>query len=257
MTSSATAAEMSANAIHLARSREKCFPLFLLSTVLPLLALPIANVQGSDVARLVLPLATTLLILQSIRTVPPWSWRPWGLSINRTYQGLGLIGGITSWVPFVEGHQLPTPIRFLMVTARASFFLLTAIRIIQTLASSRRVTAETLSLGAAGYIHMGLTGGLLATALQLVDNDSFRLGMLTGGEELVARLTYFSFITIGTLGYGDVVPTSPIGESFVVLLSIASTLYVSLLIGLLLSRYIASRAKAVAGLAISELGDER
>lgn len=248
---------MNVSAITVGRSREKHFPLFLLCTVLPLLALPIADVHGSGAARFALPLTITLLIFQSIRTVPPWSWRPWGLSMNHIYRGLGLIGAITAWIPFAEGHQLPTSIRFLMVSARALFFLLTAIRIIQTLAFSRRVSPETLSLGAAGYIHMGLTGGLLATALQLVDSDSFRLGALTGGEELVARLTYFSFVTIGTLGYGDVVPTSPIGESFVVLLSIASTLYISLLIGLLLSRYIASRAKAVAGLAVCELEDER
>jgi voltage-gated potassium channel len=248
---------MNVSAITVGRSREKHFPLFLLSTILPLVALPIANVHGSGTARFALPLTITLLILQSIRTVPPWSWRPWGLSMNRTFQGLGLVGAITVWLPFAEGHQLPTPIRFLMVTSRALFFLLTAIRVIQTLAFSRRVSPETLSLGAAGYIHMGLTGGLLATALQLVDSDSFRLGALQGGEELLSRLTYFSFVTIGTLGYGDVIPTSPIGESFVVLLSITSTLYISLLIGLLLSRYIASKAKAVAGLAMSELEDER
>ena len=44
-------------------------------------------------------------------------------------------------------------------------------------------------------------------------------------------------------GFGDVVPGSPIGECFVVLVSISSTLYVSLLIGLLLSRYIAARTR--------------
>jgi len=78
----------------------------------------------------------------------------------------------------------------------------------------------------------------------VIDNDSFRLGSMAAGEELVARLSYFAFVTIGTLGYGDVVPASPIGESFVILLSITSTLYVSLLIGLLLSRYINSRTRA-------------
>lgn len=244
---------MTPEPIRLSRSQEQRFPLFLVCTLLPLVALPIANVQGSGLSRLILPLAINLLILQSVRAVPAWTWRPGGLSMNRLYQGLAWAGAITIWVPFVLGHHLPTPVRFVMVACRALFFLLTAIRIIQTLAYSRRVSAQTLSLAAAGYIHMGLTGGLLATALQLVDSDSFRLGTYASGEELVAQLTYFSFVTIGTLGYGDVVPRSPIGETFVVLLSIASTLYVSLLIGLLLSRYIASRAKAVAGMAASDL----
>jgi H+/gluconate symporter-like permease len=81
--------------------------------------------------------------------------------------------------------------------------------------------------------------------MQLIDSDSFRLGSMSAGEELLSRLSYFAFVTIGTLGFGDVVPGSPVGESFVILVSITSTLYVSLLIGLLLSRYIASRAGGI------------
>jgi len=54
-------------------------------------------------------------------------------------------------------------------------------------------------------------------------------------------LSYFAFVTLGSLGYGDVVPASPIGESFAVLLSLSSTLYLSLLIGLLLSRFITAQ----------------
>lgn len=247
---------MAPESIRLQRSQEQRFPWFLLCTVLPLVALPIANVQGNGFSRAILPLTITLLIVQSVRAVPPWRWRAGWFSLNQVYLVLGWLGAITIWIPYLLGYHLPTPIRFARVAIRAAFFLLTAARIIQTLASSRRVSAQTLSLAAAGYIHMGLTGGQLATALQLLDNDSFRLGAYASGEELVAQLTYFSFVTIGTLGYGDVVPKSPIGESFVVLLSISSTLYVSLLIGLLLSRYIASRAKAVAGMTASDLEDE-
>jgi hypothetical protein len=44
---------------------------------------------------------------------------------------------------------------------------------------------------------------------------------------------------VSTLGYGDVLPTNLYGERFVVLLSISSTLYVSLLVALLLGRFVA------------------
>ena len=109
------------------------------------------------------------------------------------------------------------------------------------LANCERVSGKTLSLGAAGYVHLGLTAGLLATVLQMADPDSFNLGAVPVQESLAARLSYFSFVTLGSLGYGDVVPASPIGESFAVLLSLSSTLYLSLLIGLLLSRFISAR----------------
>ncbi|MFZ9947974.1 MAG: ion channel, partial [Vulcanococcus sp.] len=59
-------------------------------------------------------------------------------------------------------------------------------------------------------------------------------------------------VTLGSLGYGDVVPASPIGESFAVLLSLSSTLYLSLLIGLLLSRFITAQERDL----VNKLEDE-
>jgi hypothetical protein len=233
-------------------ARESQFPLFLVATLLPLLALPIADLHGSPLQRYGLPLTTDLLILQSLRAMPGWQSTIGLLSLNHVYRWLGLLGAINVWIPFLLGHHLPWGLRALFVGIRAVFFLLTAIRIMQVLATSNRVTGRTLCLAAAGYIHLGLTCGQLATVLQVIDSDSFRLGSMVNGEELVSRLSYFAFVTIGTQGYGDVVPASPIGECFVVLMSITSTLYVSLLIGLLLSRYIDFRTKLV----FKDLSDE-
>ena len=234
------------------QAKERQFPLFLLCTLLPLVALPFADVHGSFLERYSLPLAVDLLILQSMRAMPAWQSCIGPLKVNDLYRWLGWLGVINAWIPFLLGYNVPLGLRFVFIAIRATFFVLTAMRVVQVLAASQVVNARSLMLGAAGYIHLGLTGGQLATALQVIDADSFRLGSMAAGEELVARLSYFSFVTIGTLGYGDVVPASPIGESFVVLLSITSTLYVSLLIGLLLSRYIDSRTK----LAIREVEDE-
>jgi len=224
-------------------AKESQFPLFLIATLLPLLALPTADLSGGVLQRYALPVAVDLLILQSLRALPDWQARVGRLRINALYRWLGFLGAIDVWIPFLIGHNVPWLLRAAFVGIRAAFFLMTACRIIQVLATCRQVSGRTLCLAAAGYIHMGLTSGQLATVLQVVDADSFRLGTMGSREELVARLSYFAFETIGTLGYGDVVPESPIGETYVVLTSIASTLYVSLLIGLLLSRYIDYRTK--------------
>lgn len=223
--------------------REKQFPLFLLAVMLPLLALPFATLRGNLIERAAFPLTVDLLVVQSIRAMPPWRGRHLGLSLNACYLICGLASVFTIWLPFILQHNLPDAIRIAVVAMRALFYSMTAVRIIDVLASSRRVSGDSLCLGAAGYIHFGLTCGQLATLMQLLDADSFRLGAMASGEELLARLSYFAFVTIGTLGFGDVVPGSPIGECFVVLVSISSTLYVSLLIGLLLSRYIAARTR--------------
>ena len=93
---------------------------------------------------------------------------------------------------------------------------------------------------AAGYLHLGLTGGVLATATQVMVPGSFNLGEAASHQLVLDRLTYFSFVTIAGIGFGDVVPANAVGERFVILLSVASTLYVALLVALLLGRFIAS-----------------
>jgi len=113
--------------------------------------------------------------------------------------------------------------------------------IVLVLAQVKRVNEAVLCLGAAGYIQLGLTGGQLATALEILSPGSFSLGRMLPGEELVERLSYFSFVTLGSLGYGDVLPATALAESFAVLLSVTATLYITLMIGLLLSRYIETR----------------
>ncbi len=230
--------KLSAQAI---RAKEHHFPMFLLTALLPIVMFPVARLDGFLFQRIALPLSVTLLVLESLRAMPSWVAQLGPIRVNGIYCCLGYISVVAVWLPLLPWQKLPFALQIILLGLRAVFYLLTAIRIVQVLANCERVSGKTLSLGAAGYVHLGLTAGLLATVLQMADPDSFNLGAVPVQESLAARLSYFSFVTLGSLGYGDVVPASPIGESFAVLLSLSSTLYLSLLIGLLLSRFITSR----------------
>jgi hypothetical protein len=60
-------------------------------------------------------------------------------------------------------------------------------------------------------------------------------------ELLIDRLTYFSFVVLAGLGLGDVLPHNSLGERFVILLNLSGTLYLALLMGLLIGRFIATQ----------------
>jgi hypothetical protein len=115
---------------------------------------------------------------------------------------------------------------------------------VQLLARAPRVNTRVMAGAAAGYLLLGLTGGVLATTTQLFVPGSFRIGSMLDQEQLLDRLTYFSFTTIAGLGPGDIVASNAYGERFVILLSVSGTLYVALLVGLLLGRFIASQEVA-------------
>lgn len=237
---------------------ERRYPLFLLVTLLPILVLPSVDFGGSLLGRLTLPAVVDLLIIQSLRTLPYWEREGQRLKRDYVYQLLGILGVVLIWAPSIIGnHPLLPRFHGAVLLILSAFYVFTAVRIINVLAHAREVNAFTLCLGAAGYVHLGLTGGQLATTIQLLHPGSFNIGQVARGEELIERLTYFSFVTIGSLGYGDVLPSNGSGERFVVLLSLSSTLYVTLLIGLLLSRYINTQSQKLVEEVEQELESER
>lgn len=221
--------------------REPLFGWFLLATLLPILVMPFTNLEGNAIQRLLLPVSTLWLVLLSLRIMPRdlLRWRGW--SFTALYRVLGLLCVAVMWLPFVLGHHAGHQWHVPILSVITGFYLSTTVGIVLVLAQVKRVNEAVLCLGAAGYILLGLTGGQLATALEVLSPGSFSLGRMLPGEELVERLSYFSFVTLGSLGYGDVLPATAVAESFAVLLSVTATLYITLMIGLLLSRYIETR----------------
>ncbi len=220
-------------------SLERQFLPLLLSALLPILLLPM-TAQPGWLGLFLLALSFTLLILQSIRTLPVASPSRSFLAQVLVFRGLGLISILGLWITVALGHWPDGSFRVLEMVLLSLFTLISSIRLVRILARVPRVNAQVMAGAAAGYLHLGITGGVLATATQLLVPGSFSLGSAANHQLLIDRLTYFSFVTIAGVGYGDVLPGNAVGERFVILLSVASTLYVALLVGLLLGRFIAS-----------------
>jgi voltage-gated potassium channel len=220
---------------------EEQFVPFLLLTLLPVFLMPVASISGVGLARLLLPVMVSLLVFQSIRLLP--AIRPSSSQVLRVqlYRLLGLLAAFGTLVPLLAGGWPNREVRVAALLVLTMFFLSTTVRFVLLLARVPRVNLKVLAGAAAGYAHLGLTGGILATAIQVIHPGSFNLGVEAHNDFLLDRLTYFSFVTLGGLGYGDVLPGNPLGERLAILLSLCSTLYVSLLMGLLLARFIANR----------------
>jgi hypothetical protein len=51
------------------------------------------------------------------------------------------------------------------------------------------------------------------------------------------RIHYFAFVSLTTVGYGDIIPDTPPAQMASVALSISGPLYLAIVMGLLISRY--------------------
>jgi uncharacterized membrane protein len=86
--------------------------------------------------------------------------------------------------------------------------------IVRSLFAARPLTFDSVLGAACGYLFLGLGWVVLYALVEGFRPGSFEVNprLVTGGEPgrpLPHVLTYFSFITLTTVGYGDVTPVSP------------------------------------------------
>ncbi|MEM6677928.1 MAG: potassium channel family protein [Pseudomonadota bacterium] len=84
-----------------------------------------------------------------------------------------------------------------------------------------------------GYFLLTLLWSLLFVALQIWVPGS--IGVAEGTTDLHTEMLYFSLVTFTTLGYGDVLPTTPFAKIMAGIAGAMGTLYLAILIGRVVS----------------------
>ena len=95
--------------------------------------------------------------------------------------------------------------------------------------SSPHVQAEHVYAALSVYLLAGLSFGVLHWGIERHWPGSFLEGGVASGLGLSTAM-YFSFVTLATLGYGDVVPKTDVARGIVVLEAIGGQLYVAVMI---------------------------
>ena len=171
---------------------------------------------------------------------------------DRLYQALGLVAlsALLLW--------LLTPVRWESsgMPLALSWSVLVGwsmIRLVERLASERRVTAAMLMGAAAGYLLLGLTAGLVMSAVETIQPGSFEpldipitdaAGQnytVIGSAAVFAQINYFAFICLTTVGFGDITPELPLARMLAVSTGIAGPLYLAVVMGVLIGRYSGDR----------------
>ena len=137
-------------------------------------------------------------------------------------------------------------------------------RLVHGLSQERLVNERVLAGALAGYLLLGLSGGLLLSVLETMVPGSFRALAQEpggGGSILLAnapinrlnlavweinfmRLNYFAFVSLTTVGYGDIIPVQPWAQMASIGLSISGPLYIAVVMGVLISRLTVASQRA-------------
>lgn len=116
-----------------------------------------------------------------------------------------------------------------------AFGLLAAVTLARTLRPGE-ITMHRLQGAIAAYALVGL---MFAQAYRLVASGTSGAFLMVGApaeyDAIVPKLVYFSFVTLTTLGYGDITPVHPYARSLVTLESLFGVLYPAILVARLVS----------------------
>lgn len=95
----------------------------------------------------------------------------------------------------------------------------------------------------AAYLLIGLAWAMLYWATegiegeQIVFSEARKVPFGSGGQQVTAfsQMVYFSFVTMSTLGYGDVTPRTPMVRSFAWMQAVAGQFYIAVLVARLVA----------------------
>ena len=97
----------------------------------------------------------------------------------------------------------------------------------------RKVTVQAVFGAIAVYLDVGLLFALLVSiAARMSDAPYFA----QGGDGSMSERVYFSYVTLATLGYGDLTPATDVGRLLSVTESIVGSLYLVTAVSLVVSR---------------------
>ena len=161
---------------------------------------------------------------------------------------IGLILAVGAVAAMVLGHA------FRLETARPiatglefMFMVVLAASIFSNVLRAKEVTMDTVFGASCVYLMLGMIWGGIYELVETFEPGSFNLGGLQSDgagpetDSSASKLMYYSFITMTTVGYGDVTPLSPAARAFAALHGLVGQLYIAIIVARLVGLEVAHR----------------
>jgi hypothetical protein len=126
----------------------------------------------------------------------------------------------------------------------ALFFCYVAWLILYDILLARLVTFDIIAGGISVYLFFGNICGLIYAIIARIDPAAFSIPEVTAsylGSSIseVSSAMYFSFVTLTTLGYGDITPVNSFARTLAYLEAATGQIYLTVLIASLVGMHIA------------------
>ncbi|MGB5849655.1 MAG: ion channel [Ignavibacteriaceae bacterium] len=133
--------------------------------------------------------------------------------------------------------------------ANILFFDLIVVLFILQISRAKTVTPQVIMESINGYLLLGMSFSILIALVCVIDPDAFSfkhlVEQMNPGISYVSNYIYFGFVTLSTLGYGDIVPLTPAARSLSIFTSMTGQMYVAIIIAALVSKYLGQKSSNI------------
>jgi hypothetical protein len=199
--------------------------IFLVALGLFIVAMPfIGALPGGELVnsvRLTLVLTSGLLVIQARR----------GTLVLATL--LMVPGVVARWINYFRPELMPAAV---FLTFGMLFLALVAVQFLRFILRAPRVTGQVLEAGISTYLVFGLIWTLAYMMVGRLIPDAFAFSA-PGQSMNGSNALYYSFVTLTTMGYGDILPVSRVARMLAITEATTGVLYMSVLIARLVGIY--------------------
>jgi len=115
-----------------------------------------------------------------------------------------------------------------------SVLLSVTVIMISEIVKSKEVDAKLIMEAISGYLLIGVMFTLTNTLIQSLQPTSFILPSV----DKISDMIYFSFVSLTTIGYGDISPQTGIAKMASVFFGLSGQLYLTIIIALIIGKYL-------------------
>lgn len=123
-----------------------------------------------------------------------------------------------------------------------AFYFMVTYEIIKQVWYAEKVNNTVIYGMISGFISLGLIGFFICMGIELANSGSFEGGLLhlqdSDSNILTEQLLYFSFITLITIGYGDIAPVTPLAQKASILIGLVGQFYLVVLTAIVVGKFI-------------------
>ncbi len=184
--------------------------------------------SGACVDQFMSGLGQSLVLVATIITMMSgiWSIRSTNYLFNT---GLGLLFAtviISMIVLFLDKEEY----EFIHTLLLLCFFLVTLKPAVEQALFAGQVTSNSIIGSICIFLLLGLIWAMLYLLLAEFIPDSFSGIEVTNWKQNFSDFVYFSFVTLTTLGFGDLLPVSPIARFLVYMEAVVGVFYMAIVV---------------------------